>query len=90
MRDEELRTLVIYDVEDDRARLRVAKTCRDYGLDHVQYSAWSGPLNATLRREMCARLADALGRSGGRILVVPVCLKDVAQSREIWNAPGGA
>lgn len=85
--DVELRTLVIYDVEDDRVRLRVARTCRDYGLAHVQYSAFSGPLSAARRREMCARLADTLGTSAGRLLVVPVCEKDVAEAREFFNPP---
>jgi CRISPR-associated protein Cas2 len=87
VRGEELRTLVIYDVEDDRVRLRVARACRDYGLAHVQYSAFSGPLSAGRRRELCARLADTLGTSPGRLLVVPVCEKDAADAREFFNPP---
>ena len=78
---------MIYDVEDDRVRTRVARTCRDYGLTHVQYSAFSGPLSATRRREMCTRLADTLGTSPGRLLVVPVCEKDAAAAREFFNPP---
>lgn len=87
MRDAALRTLVIYDVEDDRVRLRIARACRDYGLDHIQYSAFSGALDATRRRELCVRLADTLGESPGRLLVVPVCEKDAAEVREVVNAP---
>ena len=35
---EELRTLVIYDIEDDRIRLKISETCLDYGLgtDSIQ------------------------------------------------------
>ncbi len=87
MSDLELRTLVIYDVEDDRVRARVAAACRDYGLDHVQYSAFSGPLSATLRSELCRRLQDVLGRAAGRILVVPICERDAAAVREMVNPP---
>lgn len=81
----EQRTLVIYDVPDDRVRSKVAKACKDYGLEHVQYSAFSGPLGATLRKELCARLGATLGDAAGRILVVPVCDKDVAAAREFCN-----
>ncbi len=88
MREDEQRTLVIYDVEDDRARLRVARACRDYGLAHVQYSAFSGPLSGTRRRELCVRLEGALGEARGRVLVVPVCARDEAGAREIANPRG--
>jgi CRISPR-associated protein Cas2 len=84
----EQRTLVIYDVEDDRARLRVARACRDYGLTHVQYSAFSGPLSSVRRRELCVRLEAALGEARGRVLVVPVCARDEATTRSIGTPSG--
>ena len=31
----ELCTLVIYDIEDDRARLRVSEACKDFGLERL-------------------------------------------------------
>jgi CRISPR-associated protein Cas2 len=73
---EEQLTFVIYDVQDDRTRMRVADACKDYGLDHIQYSAFSGYLDGNRRRELFARLADTLGSRAGRILVVPVCERD--------------
>ena len=88
MRVTEVRTLVIYDVEDDRVRLRVARACKEFGLEHIQYSAFSGPLNATHRGELCSRLKDTLGRVAGRILVLPICDKDVQAAREFENPPG--
>ncbi|MCI0421709.1 MAG: hypothetical protein L0387_20255 [Acidobacteria bacterium] len=32
----ELQTLVIYDVEDDWARIRVAEACKGFGLDRIR------------------------------------------------------
>jgi CRISPR-associated protein Cas2 len=87
VRGQESVTLVIYDVEDDRARARIAKVCKDYGLEHVQYSAFRGPLSATLRKEMFARLRDVLGERPGRILVAPLCEKDVEGRLEVGRAP---
>ena len=83
MRGQELLTVVIYDIVSDRVRLKIADVCRDYGLDHVQYSVFSGPLDATRRREMFVRLGDTLGKSEGKVMMLQLCDKDVAAKREI-------
>lgn len=78
---------VVYDIVDDRIRGRVANTCKDYGLERVQYSAFSGELDITRRSELFTRLADELGRDVGRILLLPVCEKDAQARREVVNEP---
>ena len=90
MRGQELVTLVIYDIEDDRVRGRVANACKDYGLERIQYSAFSGLLDATRRGELAARLGDTLGRDVGKILLLAVCEKDVRTKREFINEPAPA
>ena len=75
---EELRTLVIYDIVEDRIRTRIADTCLDFGLIRIQYSAFAGLLNRNKREELFLRLCDRLGTDYGKILVQPVCGKDVA------------
>ena len=52
----ELSTLVIYDIEDDRARLRVSEACKDFGLERVQYSCFRGKLSQNKREELYERL----------------------------------
>lgn len=86
MRGQELLTFVVYDIEDDRIRLRIANVCRDYGLAHIQYSVFSGPLDSTRRGELHARLTDTLGGHKGNIIVLPVCEKDVQAQRKIEQA----
>jgi CRISPR-associated protein Cas2 len=83
MRGQELLTVVIYDIASDKIRLKIAEVCKDYGLAHVQYSVFSGPLDATRRKEMFARLGDILGRSEGRIMMLQLCEKDASAKREI-------
>jgi CRISPR-associated protein Cas2 len=85
VRDQELLTFVVYDIQDDRVRLHVANTCKDFGLAHIQYSAFSGPLDSTRRGELFARLSDVLGSNLGQILIIPVCEKDVRAQRRILN-----
>ncbi|MCW5891125.1 MAG: CRISPR-associated endonuclease Cas2 [bacterium] len=80
---EQLLTFVVYDIPDDRTRMRIMNTCRDYGLAHTQYSVFSGPLDATRRNELFARLSDTLGSEAGHIIVVPVCEKDAKARRTV-------
>ena len=87
MRGQRLVTFVIYDIEDDRVRGRVASACKDYGLERIQYSAFCGQLDATRRGELAARLGDTLGRDVGKILLLAVCEKDARAKREIINEP---
>jgi len=82
---QELLTFVVYDIPDDGTRVRIASVCKDYGLTHFQYSAFCGPLDANHRGELFARLSDTLGGEPGRIIVVPVCEKDVRLRRVIIN-----
>jgi CRISPR/Cas system-associated endoribonuclease Cas2 len=52
----ELITLVIYDVEDDRARTHVAEACKDFGLVRIQYSCFRGKLSQNKREELYERM----------------------------------
>ena len=74
---EELRTLVIYDIENDRIRLRISETCLDYGLVRIQYSAFLGILNRNNREELFLRLTSILDDNAGKIMLQPICHKDV-------------
>ena len=74
---EELRTLVIYDIENDRIRLRISETCLDYGLARIQFSAFLGTLNRNKREELFLKLASILDTNAGKILLQPICHKDV-------------
>ena len=76
---EEVRTFVIYDIVEDKTRTRIADACLDFGLTRVQYSAFAGMLNRNRREELFLRLRQILGDEVGKILLQPVCGKDVVQ-----------
>jgi CRISPR-associated protein Cas2 len=82
---EEYGTMVIYDIPDDRARMRIAEACLDYGLERVQYSAFSGKLTRNKREELFLRLTTILEEKPGKILVQPVCEKDLKAARRVEN-----
>jgi len=73
---EELQTLVIYDIPDDRIRAQLGEVCKDYGLKRIQYSGFLGPLTRNKREELCLKLSSTLGERTGKILVQPICEKD--------------
>lgn len=84
-RGDTVKTLVVYDIVEDKIRTKVFEACKDYGLTHIQYSAFFGELNHNLRQELYQRLKRILGRNEGKILICPVCDKDLRLLLEIVN-----
>lgn len=80
---QELQTYIVYDIPNDRIRYRIANACKDYGLERIQFSAFSGLLNANKREELFLRLRRELGNCEGKILILPICEKDLNARREI-------
>ena len=80
-----MQVLVIYDVENDRIRFKVANACKDYGLQRIQFSAFRGELSGNRMEELFFRLKKTLGVDKGNIQMYPMCEKDLRQVREIDN-----
>ena len=68
--------LLIYDIPDDRRRTKIADVCLDYGLDRIQYSAFSGDISRNLQEELFLKVVKLLGKKTGNIQLIPVCSKD--------------
>lgn len=83
---EELTTYVLYDIPDDGVRTKIADVCKDYGLERIQFSAFCGSLTRNKREELFLRLGEVLGELPGKILLQPVCEKDVRSSLQVENA----
>ncbi|RMH38334.1 MAG: CRISPR-associated endonuclease Cas2 [Nitrospirae bacterium] len=78
-------TYVLYDIPNDAIRTRVAEVCKDYGLQRVQFSAFLGTLTRNKREELYLRIGDVLGDASGKILIQPVCDKDLRTCLTIDN-----
>ena len=68
--------LLVYDIPHDGVRSKVADICLDYGLDRIQYSAFSGDLNRVHQEEMMSKMRHKLGKRPGKIQLFPICEKD--------------
>ena len=80
---QEFRTLVMYDIENDRARHRISEVCLDYGLERIQFSVFRGKLNRNKREELLLKLTDTLGDEPGKILIQPMCEDDFKSALEL-------
>jgi len=67
-----MRILLVYDIVNDRQRTKVADACLDYGLDRIQYSAFTGLLSRTHQEELMLRIRDIIGDGAASILLYPI------------------
>lgn len=74
--------LVMYDIESDRVRTRLANACLDYGLDRVQFSAFLGKINRNRRQELTLRIQAEVGDERARVRVIPITEDAI---REMWT-----
>lgn len=81
----ELTLYVFYDVEDDRIRNKIAEVCQDYGLERIQFSGFSGALNKNRKDELFLRIKDMVKDKKAKVLILPICGKDLKEKREIIN-----
>ena len=83
-----MQIILIYDITNDRARGKVADACMDYGLDRIQYSAFSGALNRNHQEELLYRIENLIQKVGGKVWLMPVADKewDKRFTLEIENA----
>lgn len=71
-----MQILLIYDIPDTRVRTKIADICLDYGLERIQYSAFTGNLRRVHQEEMLAKMRKRLGKRPGKILLLPCCERD--------------
>jgi CRISPR-associated protein Cas2 len=63
---------VIYDISDDRIRVRIAQLCKGYGLYRVQKSAFLGDLNKN-ELDAIALECEELIEESDSVFVFPLC-----------------
>ena len=73
--------MLIYDIENDRLRTRIADVCLNYGLERIQFSAFFGKLNRNRRQELALKVQNELGDESGRVRIIPVCEQDL---KDMW------
>jgi CRISPR-associated protein Cas2 len=62
---------IIYDIVDDKIRSKVAKICKQYGLQRVQYSVFLGKLEMNRFDEIAEVILDLIDEEVDRVYVFP-------------------
>ena len=63
---------VLYDIENDRARNRVAKICKQSGLYRVQYSCFLGTMDAQEKDILELRIVDEINTNTDKVYIFPM------------------
>ncbi len=71
-----MQCVLVYDIQDDGKRAKIADVCLDYGMDRIQYSAFLGPLLPTHQEEIMLKIKKILGRRPGNVQLFPLCETD--------------
>jgi len=72
-------TWVMYDIEKDKARNKVAKLCEEAGIQRVQFSVFLGELNQSQRRSLQTGIEDWINPDKDRVYIFPMSRDDFNQ-----------
>jgi len=71
---------VIYDVENDKARSKVAKSCKQAGLYRVQLSVFLGTLDAEQKDILSLQLEALINPDRDKIYIFPMSKSELQQT----------
>ncbi len=75
--------ILIYDIQHDGTRSKIANTCLDYGLDRIQASSFSGSLSRNHAEELMQEIDHILGDKSGNIQLFQMAENDWKNRLEI-------
>lgn len=79
-------TWIVYDITQNKARSRVAKICKGYGLYRVQKSAFLGDINRNQIDELALKCKELTDKDKDSVYVFPMCSEDFMKVRIIGKA----
>lgn len=62
----------MYDIENDKARSRVAKFCKQAGLYRVQYSVFLGTLDSNLKDTLELQIEQQIDEQKDKVYIFPI------------------
>jgi len=71
---------VLYDIENDRARTKIAKICLQSGLNRVQYSCFVGDIEENERDTLQIRILEHMDEDKDSVYIFTMNKKDFHQT----------
>jgi len=73
-------TWVMYDIENDRARTRIAKFCKQAGLYRVQYSVFLGTLDRDRKDTLYLQIEEEINEEKDKVYIFPMSKDELKRS----------
>lgn len=77
---------VLYDIVDDKARAKTAKTCMQAGLYRVQFSCFLGSLTPNEKDTLQLKISDLINEDTDRVYVFPMSRGELQQTALLGQA----
>lgn len=71
---------VLYDIEDDRIRTKVAKYCKQAGLYRVQFSVFVGTLEINQKDTLQLQIEDLIDEETDSVYIFPMSKNELQQT----------
>lgn len=73
---------VMYDIEEDKARTKIAKACQQSGLYRVQYSVFLGTIDADRKDSLQLQIEELMDEKVDSVYIFPMS-RDELQDTEL-------
>ncbi len=70
----------MYDIENDKARTKIAKACKLAGLYRVQFSVFLGTLNANEKDSLQLEIKDLIDEEVDKVYIFPMNKTEMQQT----------
>ncbi|TXK33288.1 CRISPR-associated endonuclease Cas2 [Pontibacter qinzhouensis] len=77
---------VLYDIQNDRSRTKVAKLCKQAGLYRVQFSVFLGSLNAHEKDTLRLQIEDYIDEEIDKVYIFPMNKAELQQTELLGQA----
>ncbi len=77
---------VLYDIENDRARAKVAKWCKQAGLYRVQYSVFLGTIEKNERDSLELQIEAVINEKKDKVYLFPMSKSELRQTTLLGQA----
>ncbi len=76
----------MYDIKDNKARSRVAKSCKQAGLYRVQYSVFLGTLTASEKDSLELEIQDLIDEEEDSVYIFPMSRNELQSTTLLGQA----
>lgn len=71
---------VMYDIENDKSRTKIAKLCKHAGLYRVQYSVFLGTIENNEKDSLALQIEELINPQADKVYMFPMSKNELRQS----------